>query len=105
MENNFCGRTRRAKRDRTFAGRIGTPALGFRNTGRNQSNLMMAFSSVARWLLFEQFWVIDHFSAEARALAVALMIASEVIVAPLVVSTPLGPCRLTIFRVVSLIEE
>jgi hypothetical protein len=37
-------------------------------------------------------WLTAHFAAVERALAVALMIASDVIVAPLVASTPLTPC-------------
>ena len=46
-----------------------------------------------------------HFAAAARALAVALMIASEVIVAPLVASTPLTPCLAMSFFGVSVKAE
>ncbi len=50
----------------------------------------------------------EHFSyciAADRAFAVALMIASEVIVALLVASTPRTPCFATMSRVVSAIDE
>lgn len=45
------------------------------------------------------------FCAALSAFAVALMIASEVMVAPLVASTPFTPCFSTILRVVSEMDE
>ena len=51
------------------------------------------------------FPLFPYFICAASALAAALMIATEVIVAPLVASIPLKPCFSTIFRVVSSIDE
>ena len=94
--NQVAGKTRRAIRTSRPGDTGSVPFRGFRKNGKKKSTLIFYFC--CRSDLF-------YLEAEANAFAVALMIASDVMVALLVVSTPLTLCLEMIFAGVSVIAE
>ena len=97
--NQVAGKTRRAIRTSRPGNTGSVPFRGFRKNGKKKSTLI--FTSAAAQICFTWFYL----EAEANAFAVALMIASDVMVALLVVSTPLTLCLEMIFAGVSVIAE